>query len=346
MALAKHVKIQKGINATEAVKFISICWRNKLVPMLHGSPGIGKSDIFHQLARQYKLFVIDLRLSQCDPTDLNGFPFMQGERAAYIPMNIWPLAGDTPPEGYNGWLILLDEITSAPLAVQASAYKVVLDRMVGMHKLHDRAVIACAGNKATDNAIVMRMSTAMQSRLIHQELLVDHKAWSIWASKNQLSSRVISYINSAPDALHQFDPNHNDFTFPSPRGWEFASRIDLDRSPMEDKLPALIGTVGEGQAIAYSIYTEVFHEIPTYADIKKDPKRIRITDEPAALAALAGVVGSNLTPSDVDHMMGWVYRIPVEFQVFTLRDAVNRTPALIDVPAVTDWLTTNARVFA
>lgn len=41
-----------------------------LVPMLHGSPGIGKSDIAHGVAATLNLKLIDIRLGQCDPTDL------------------------------------------------------------------------------------------------------------------------------------------------------------------------------------------------------------------------------------------------------------------------------------
>jgi len=42
-----------------------------LVPMLVSSPGVGKSTIIKELAKKNNLKVIDLRLSQCDPTDLN-----------------------------------------------------------------------------------------------------------------------------------------------------------------------------------------------------------------------------------------------------------------------------------
>jgi len=59
------------INAEEAVSNIAMCFKNKLVPMVCGSPGTGKSAIMHQIADKYQLKLIDIRLSQCDPTDLN-----------------------------------------------------------------------------------------------------------------------------------------------------------------------------------------------------------------------------------------------------------------------------------
>lgn len=99
----------------------------KLVPMIEGSPGMGKSAIVHQIAEQYGLKLIDLRLSQCDPTELMGFPSIGSNvdrtkaRAGYVPMDTFPLEDDSIPAGHNGWLLFLDEFNSAPPAVQAAA---------------------------------------------------------------------------------------------------------------------------------------------------------------------------------------------------------------------------------
>ena len=104
-----------------AVELVCTYLRAKLVPLIKGSPAIGKSAIVHAIADQYKLKVIDLRLSQCDPTDLLGFPSIMGDRAGYVPMETFPIEGDAIPEGYNGWLLFLDELTSALPAVQVAA---------------------------------------------------------------------------------------------------------------------------------------------------------------------------------------------------------------------------------
>ena len=93
-----------------------------IVPMLEGSPGCGKSQVVHQIADAYNLKLIDLRLSQCDPTDLSGFPtIIGGKKADYMPMAHFPIEGDPIPDGYAGWLLFLDEFNSAPNAIQAAA---------------------------------------------------------------------------------------------------------------------------------------------------------------------------------------------------------------------------------
>lgn len=111
------------VKPSQASKMLASFIRAKLAPMLWGSPGIGKSGIVHEIAQQYNLKVIDLRLAQCDPTDLMGFPQIDvaRQKAGYLPMDTFPIKGEVIPEGYGGWLLFLDEANSAPKAVQAAA---------------------------------------------------------------------------------------------------------------------------------------------------------------------------------------------------------------------------------
>lgn len=59
------------VKASQAASMIAKFIKARLVPMLQGSPGAGKSSIIQAIAKEYQLKVIDLRLAQCDPTDLN-----------------------------------------------------------------------------------------------------------------------------------------------------------------------------------------------------------------------------------------------------------------------------------
>ena len=47
--------------------------------MLWGPPGVGKSQIIAQIARHHGVPLIDIRLSQMEPTDLRGVPFRKGD---------------------------------------------------------------------------------------------------------------------------------------------------------------------------------------------------------------------------------------------------------------------------
>lgn len=70
------------INIKQARDAIIRIMKAKLTPMLSGSPGLGKSMLIHSIAEEFNLKVIDVRLAQCDPTDLSGFPHIDGKRLA------------------------------------------------------------------------------------------------------------------------------------------------------------------------------------------------------------------------------------------------------------------------
>lgn len=334
------------VNTQQAHELLIDCLRAKLVPMITGSPGCGKSALIHKIADEFNLELIDMRLSQCDPTDLLGFPSIDKKvgKASYVPMNTFPLDTDSKPVGKDGWLLFLDEFNSAPLSVQAAAYKLVLDRKVGQFELNKNVVIACAGNKDTDNAIVNRMSTAMQSRLIHLELEVDFKNWLDWASEADIDYRVRAYINFKPDNLYAFRPDHNDKTFACSRTWEFISKLIKGwDSIAPTKLPLLAGTISEGVAREFSSFCQIFKDLPTVADIARDPTGIRMPDEPSTLYAISGSVGNHCTESNIDKLMQFVERMPIEFQIITLRDVVKRKKDLIQNASVRGWIAKNSQ---
>ena len=94
-----------------------------IVPFLQSSPGIGKSSIMRDIAKEFNLKVIDHRLSTSSPTDLSGLPWIVDGMARFNPFEFFPIKGVDIPEGYDGWLLFLDEFNSAPKSVQAAAYQ-------------------------------------------------------------------------------------------------------------------------------------------------------------------------------------------------------------------------------
>ncbi len=328
------------IKCSQALQVLPTCIKQQLVPMLTSSPGIGKSDIVRQIAKDYNLKVIDLRLSQCDPTDLLGFPNIKGDKAGYVPMDTFPIKGDTPPGDYSGWLLFLDEMNSAALAVQAAAYKLILDRMVGKYNLHKNVAIICAGNLESDGAIVNEMSTALQSRLVHFELVVDAVEWNDWAIANNIDHRITDYIKFKPGNLYSFKPDHTDKTYACPRTWEFANRVlpkNINTEP--NLLPILTGILSEGVAREFITFIKIYDTLPKIKDIQINPSGVAVPDEPSILYALTGSISHNMNATTAEQLMVYVSRLPVEFQVVTLRETVRRNRDLLSHAAIQKWIT-------
>jgi len=312
-----------------------------ITPFIHGSPSIGKSDIVRQVADKYNLQLIDLRLSQTDSVDMQGLPYFNADhtKAGYVPMDTFPIKGDPLPKDKEGWLLFLDEMNSAPLSVQAAAFKLVLDKQVGKFDLHSKVAIVCAGNLATDKAIVNRLSTPMQSRLAHFELRPDIKSWITWADKHDVDYRIKAYLNYKPEMLYMFDPKHNNYTFPSPRTWSFASKLINHKELDEDSVLLLGSVINEGAAREFFSYTKIFNELASIEQILDDPERVKVSKEPSIQYATQGLLSHHINRSNAGKLMKYAVRLPIEFQVLLVRAVIAKDPNMLQENSIVDWKT-------
>ena len=337
------------VNADQLKEALIRDFKIGLTPMVASSPGMGKSDIIRNIAEKFKLKVVDFRVSQCEPVDMQGYPgvISNGDNQLRMTFHIpeyFPIEGDPIPEGYDGWLLFLDEFNSGNKQTEAAAYKLILDREVYKHKLHDRCLIAAAGNLTTDRAIVNTQSTATTSRLNHYRMRVDHKVWIDWANEHDIDHRIISLIKFKPELLHRFDPSTNELTFPCPRTWEFASKVISGAKAIDhiNKI-RLAGTIGEGAAVELATYSEIYKNLPTIEQILANPKSgWKVPTEPSELYAVTTMLAHNSTPDSIEKLIIAINRLPTDFQVITFKDIYKRTPALKGHPVITEWITTNS----
>lgn len=312
---------------------------------LIGSPGVGKSDVIKQVAESLNLKLIDFRLSTADPTDLSGMPFVENGRSVFLPNVAFPIATDEVPEGYKGWLLFLDEISNAPMSVQAAAYKLILDREVGLHKLHDNVKIVSAGNKLDDGAaVVAEMSTALKSRMAHINIEVSINAWMDWALTNKVHHSITSFIQFKPTALYAFNPNSAEDTFPCPRTWGMLNNIVTSAGMSDPSISSLASAViGDGPAIEYINYCKNFANAPTFEQIVNNPEGTEVPKELSTMYALSGSIGAQTTKETAEAVMTYVAKMPREFQLRTFNDMTKRDPSLVIVPSIRKWVTTNAK---
>lgn len=141
--------------------------------MLHGRPGIGKTDIVQQLATETSSILFDLRLTTIDPQDLRGLPYYDHETRK----TVWYRPEDLPDDASRPAILFLDELTAAAPTLQPTVYGLLQERRVGRHVLPDSVFIVAAGNAAEDGAVAYDMGTALSDRLIHLLLRADATDW-------------------------------------------------------------------------------------------------------------------------------------------------------------------------
>lgn len=334
-----------SITMQQAEIVVGRTMEKQLVPMLHSSPGIGKTSLHHQLCEKYNLYPIDIRLATEDPVNMNGFISVNKDtnRGTYIPFDMFPIAGlDEVPEGYDGWFINFDELSSAPPAIQAAAYKIILERKVGNHDLHPNVLMMATGNLEEDNAVVYHQSTALQSRMVHFRIKPDLESFVTYALSKDIDHRIISYLQHQPDKLMVFDPEHTDMTFPCPRTWFMLNKFLADHTDPEkldwSALAEFAGCIGEGTARDFYSYLQIYQDLVTIDQIKNDPVNANIPYEPQNLFAIAGSIAHHLDSSNLSQLLVYLKRLPIEFQVIAMQNAVKRNIALIENPEIDKWI--------
>ena len=302
-----------------------------------GGPGIGKSAVVCQLASELTVPLKDVRALLLDPVDLRGLPFLGSDGRSK-----WATPEFLPQDGSG--ILFLDELNAAPAMVQASCYQLVLDRKLGEYTLPEGWAIVAAGNRDSDRAVTTRMPSPLRNRFVHLEFEVDLQEWSAWAIHDGIRPEVIAFLRFRQELLNVFDRDAN--AFPSPRSWEFVSRI-LDATPdsaVEHELFA--GAIGTGAATEFSAFLRMFRELPNIDAILLNPLKEPVPENAAAQYAVASALARCVSDTNFDRVCLYLDRMPTEFRVLSVRDATLREPAIRHTAGYTKWAIENHHVLA
>jgi hypothetical protein len=256
--------------------------------MLWGPPGVGKSQMVALVAQQHGMPVIDIRLSQMEPSDLRGIPFRVEDRVEWAVPSMLP---DADRHGSQG-ILFLDEITSVPPSVSAAAYQLILDRRLGAYTVPDGWAIFAAGNRQGDRGVTYTMPAPLANRFSHFEVDINLDDWVAWAYANSMDERLIAFLRFRPELLFEFDPAHNPVAFPSPRSWEFAHRALQKFADVPDLLTgSLQACVGPAAGIELSAFVDNLDKLPDIDAIVRGEKVTVPRETDLQYAVAAALVG-------------------------------------------------------
>ncbi len=323
------------MRANEINSSVTAMIKAQIPTFVWGPPGIGKSSIVKQIAETNGYEFIDLRLSLMDPTDLKGIPFYDKDehQALWAPPSFLPRSG----EG----ILFLDELNSAPPAVQASAYQLILDRKVGEYTLPEGWAIVAAGNREGDRGVVYRMPSPLANRFVHLEMDVSVEDWRDWAYESGVDERVIAYIGYKSDDLFSFDPTKNEKSFATPRSWEFVSSVL--RSGMDEKLllETIGGAIGKERAVRFLSFAKVMHKLPNIEAILESgqgsyPEEVDVLH--ALATGLVMAVRQNPSAERMDNLLNYTLELQSEFSVMVVQDLQRAGFTMEEQKAFDKWV--------
>jgi hypothetical protein len=181
---------------------------------------------------------------------------------------VWAPPAELPTDPESTAIIFLDELNSAPPAVQAAAYQLILNRRVGTYELPKGVDVVAAGNREGDRGVTYRMPAPLANRFVHLEAKVDFDDFQEWAVMNNVHPDVVGYCGFAKQDLYDFDPKSPSKAFATPRSWVFVSDLLKDEDCDVDTLHNLVaGAVGDGLAVKFMAHRKIAGKLPKAEDI-------------------------------------------------------------------------------
>ncbi|GAA2476974.1 MoxR family ATPase [Streptomyces longisporus] len=241
--------------------------------LLWGEPGIGKTAALTQLAEALDLPLTTVIASVHEPADFSGLPVVGDDPAEQgVPMAPPDWAVRLVRAGRG--LLFLDELSTAPPAVQAALLRLVLERRIGALRLPPGVRIVAAANPRSSAADGWELSPPLANRFVHLQWTHDHEVvvrglGGTWprATLPRLSPQKLSeavdfarravcgLLTARPKLVHQLPGNEmrRGGAWPSPRSWEMTLRLiafATAAGSSRDVLSLLVrGTVGDGPGL-------------------------------------------------------------------------------------------------
>lgn len=257
-----------------------------------------------------------------NPVDLRGIPTANADKTLAIWLRPQIFHMDESEDTVN--ILFLDEISAALPSVQAAAYQITLDRMIGEHKLPDNCIVIAAGNRVTDKSVAYNMPKALANRLCHFEIKGDSVSWHNWAIKNGVHPYVVGYLEFNPVAMMKQDVTEIGLAFPTPRSWEMVSNIlCLISSDVNSVYPMISGCIGIQTAALFREWTEVYISLPKMEDIFGG-NHVSAPKEPELLIALRAMMafyaGKHPDKTLINNSINFACDLPWTFRKQLLHD--------------------------
>ncbi|MDH4144808.1 MAG: ATP-binding protein [Acidimicrobiia bacterium] len=301
-----------------AVQALGVAVAARVPVVLWGAPGTGKTSALQAMASgadwPCEVVIASIR----EPSDFAGLPIVVDGDVRFAP----PLWARRLAEAGRG-LLFLDELSTAPPAVQAALLRVVLERVVGDLALPDEVVVVAAANPPEQAADGWDLSPPLANRFCHLDWEVRPSAFAEglvagfpvpqiarlpvgWERELPRANALVSAFATVRPMLVCAPPTDRAAAgrgWPSPRTWEMAARLwcaaDAIGADDECRSALVRGVVGDGAGVEFLAWVSQM-DLPDPEAVLADPASFTLPERGdrayAALSSVAAAVAAEPTP--------------------------------------------------
>jgi hypothetical protein len=306
------------ITQRTALEALAVAVAARIPVLLWGTPGTGKSSAVRDLAAAMHWPCEVVIASIREPSDFAGLPVVADGGVRFAPPR-WAQNLHAAQRG----ILFLDEISTAPPAVQAALLRVVLERVVGDLVLPEGVAVVAAANPPEEAADGWDLSPPLANRFCHLDWGSDANTfgqgltagWTTplvptvpedWLQAEATARGLVAaFIGVRPALLSQMpkEAGQAGRAWPSPRTWEMAAQLlavaDQVGASEGARMALAMGSVGTGAGVEFLTWINEM-DLGDPEEALRDPMSFQLPERGdrayAALSAVAAAVAARPTP--------------------------------------------------